>query len=88
MNTNACQGHGTHSLQLRANFSNNCNIKYSLMIEAGEQFTLSEGQDPFQMVVILTLILAEWIFQTKAKAEKTESRALICLNLGVREEDT
>lgn len=58
------------------------------MIEAGERFTLSEGQDPFQTVVILALILAEWIFQTKTKAEKTESRALICLNLGVREEDT
>lgn len=58
------------------------------MIEAREQFTLSGGQDPSQMVVMLALILAEWVFQTKTKAEKTESRALICLNLGVREEDT
>lgn len=88
MNTNASQGRGTHSLQLRAKFSNNCNIKYSLMIEAREQFTLSGGQDPSQIVVMLALILAEWVFQTKTKAEKTESRALICLNLGVREEDT
>lgn len=88
MNTNASQGRGTHSLQLRAKFSNNCNIKYSLMIEAREQFTLSGGQDPSQTVVMLALILAEWVFQTKTKAEKTESRALICLNLGVREEDT
>lgn len=88
MNTNTSQGHGTHCLQLRAKFSNNCNIKYSLMTEAREQFSLSGGQDPFQTIVILALILAEWIFQTKTKAEKTESRALICLNLGVREEDT
>lgn len=53
MNTNTSQGRGTHNLQLRAKFSNNYNIKYSLMTEAREQFSLSGGQDPFQMIVIL-----------------------------------
>lgn len=67
------KGHGTHSLQLRAKFSNNCNIRYSLMTEAREQFTLSGGQDPFETIVILALVLAEWIFQTKTKTEKAKS---------------
>lgn len=65
--------YGTCSLPLRSKFSINCNIKYSLVTEAREQFMLSRGQNAFLTIVILAFILAEWVFQTKAEEEKAQS---------------